>query len=107
MCAVSMVGDHYRDKWNQQPWAQPAMPYQPMGGIGAAIGAQPMQYVPRYEFDKLKAEVEEMKALLIRAKAYDEANNEPHCEIEEKMALLRNVAKMVGVNLDDVIGKGA
>lgn len=106
MCSVSMIGDHYREKWNQQPWVQPGVPYQPKG-IGGGIGAIPVLYVPRHEFDKLKAEVEEMKALLIRAKAYDEANGEPHCEMEEKMDLLRKVAKMVGVSLDDVIGKAA
>lgn len=44
-----------------------------------------------------------MKMLLQRAKIYDERNNEPSCEIDEKMDLLRRVARMVGVNLDDVI----
>ena len=109
MCVTSMVGDHYADKWKEYPWIQPGfqpvMPYQPLPPGSA--GAQPVQYVPRHEFDKLKAEVEEMKALLKRAKAYDEANNEPECEIDEKMDLLRKVAKMVGVDLDDVIGKAA
>ena len=39
------------------------------------------------------------------AKEYDERNNEPDCEVDEKMDLLRRVAKLVGVDLDDVIGK--
>jgi hypothetical protein len=46
-----------------------------------------------------------MKALLRRAKEYDVANNEPDCEIEEKMALLKRIAELVGVDLSDVIGK--
>jgi len=61
--------------------------------------------VSREEFDRLKRDVEEMKALLKRAKEYDERNGEPDCEIDEKMATLRKVAELVGVNLDDVIGK--
>jgi hypothetical protein len=45
-----------------------------------------------------------MKALLKRAKEYDERNGEPECEMDEKMAVLRKLAEMVGVNLDDVLG---
>ncbi|RWO20641.1 hypothetical protein [Mesorhizobium sp.] len=29
----------------------------------------------------------------------DERNNEPHCEIEDKVALLKRVAEAVGVDL--------
>lgn len=47
-----------------------------------------------------------MKELLRKAKIYDEKNNEPNCEIEDKMKFLREVAKLVGINLDDVIEKG-
>lgn len=95
MCVVSMVGDHYRDKWGDRwPGAIPATPFQPFN---------PIPVISREEFDALKKEVEEMKALLKRAKEYDERNNEPDCEIDEKMDLLRKVAKLVGVSLDDVI----
>lgn len=62
--------------------------------------------VSRAEFDELKRQVMEMKELLKRAKAYDERNGEPDCEmVDEKMDLLRRVAKLVGIDLDDVIGK--
>ena len=91
MCVISMIGDHYRDRWVPEPktWTN-------------VVLTPP---VSREEFDKLKAEVEEMKKLLKRAKEYDERNGEPECEIDEKMDLLRKVAEMVGVSLDDVIGK--
>ena len=103
MCVVSMVGDHYSDKWRPRfpdigTWPDP---------VEYPTKVQPLTFLPeitREEFDALKKEVEEMKALLKRAKEYDERNNEPDCEIEEKMALLRKVARMVGVDLDDVIG---
>lgn len=48
-----------------------------------------------------------MKALLKRAKAYDEKNGEPNCEMDEKMAILRKVADMVGIKLDDILGSKA
>lgn len=90
MCVVSMVGDHFNDKW-QEPYYQKIFTNIPD--------------VSRAEFDALKREVEEMKALLKRAKEYDEKNNEPNCEIEEKMAMLRKFADAVGIDLDDVLKK--
>jgi len=54
----------------------------------------------REEFDSLKKTVDEMMKLLKRAKKYDQENNEPDCEIEDKMQFLREVAKRVGVDLD-------
>jgi hypothetical protein len=85
-----MIGDHFNDKWTQPPYQQ----------IFTNIPD-----VSRAEFEALKKEVEEMKALLKRAKEYDEKNNEPNCEIEEKMAMLRKFADAVGIDLDDVIKK--
>lgn len=95
MCVVSMVGDHY-DTWlpKKYPATFPSWPVLPT-----------QQEVSRQEFDALRRDVEEMKALLRRAKEYDVANNEPDCEIEEKMALLKRIAELVGVDLSDVIGK--
>lgn len=90
MCTVSMIGDHFSEKWKQPPYQQ----------IFTNIPD-----VSRAEFEALKKEVEEMKALLKRAKEYDEKNNEPNCEIEEKMAMLRKFADAVGIDLDDVIKK--
>lgn len=89
-----MIGDHYREKWRDFETSQIYWP-----------PANPA--VTKAEFDALRREVEEMKALLKRAKTYDERNNEPNCEIEDKMDFLRKVAKLVGVDLDDVIGPKA
>ncbi len=95
MCVVSMVGDHYNDKWE---------PYRKYIQTGIFPTYTPPQ-VSKEEFDSLKKEVENMKELLKRAKIYDEKNNEPDCEIEDKMEFLRKVAKLVDIDLDDVIGK--
>lgn len=43
-----------------------------------------------------------MKELLKRAVKYDRDNDQPNCEMEEKIQFLREVAKYVGVDLNDV-----
>ena len=90
MCSVSMAGDHFTETFpNRYPTfftPEPTMP----------------AHVSRTEFEALKRDVEDMKKLLLRAKEYDEKNNEPHCEMEEKVALLKQIAKLVGVDLSDV-----
>ena len=116
MCIVSFVGDYYKDKW---PWIEPYInpdkqpipfpykfpdpPEKPKEIPDITDWFKPQ--VSREEFDKLKKEVEEMKELLKRAKEYDEKNNEPDCEIEDKMRILREVARLVGIDLDDVLKK--
>lgn len=92
MCVVSMVADHYNEKWQQ--YQQPILttPY---------IGGGPSQL----EFNNLKREVEDLKALLARAKEYDKKNNEPDCEVEAKYAFIREIAEAVGVDLEDVLKK--
>ena len=98
MCASSMVGDHYNDMWRHRDfYPAPAAPL--------VISGPPE--ITKAEFDELKRQVLEMKELLKRAIKYDKDNGEPECEIEEKMEILRKIAQLVGVNLDDVIGKRA
>lgn len=107
MCVVSMIGDHYHDKFKQWPGIG-TDPYQsPGGGIGPNQTIVMPSPISRQEFDDLKRDVLEMKELLKRAKEYDERNNEPDCEVEDKMEVLRQVARLVGIDLDDVIGKSA
>ena len=116
MCVASMIGDHYRDKWTQPKdimWPGtipgPSIPSWPPLAPGTAPYV-PNPYgivvhtVTREEFEALRKEVLEMKALLIRAKVYDEANNQPNCEMEDKIAILKRVAEMVGVSLEEVFG---
>lgn len=99
MCSVSMVGDHYRDMWKDQPWiTAPNVPWNPLPGQTV-----PFVGVSVQEFNDLKRQVEEMKELLKRAKKYDEDNGEPDCEMDEKMDLLRRVAKLVGVDIETAL----
>jgi hypothetical protein len=61
--------------------------------------------VSQVEFDKLKAEVEELKKLLLAAKKFDEATDQVDCEMDEKIALITKIAKAVGVDMADVFAK--
>lgn len=103
MCFVSVISDHYGEKWNQQQWHSP--------GSLESLGSNTTIYFPsqvtKEEFEALKKEVLEMKALLIRAKEYDRKNNQPDCEMEDKVKILKEVAKLVGVNLNEVFPQDA
>lgn len=105
MCVVSFIGDHYHEKWD--PYKDRFSPIQPLAPMPTSnpIIVYPDPEVSKAEFEKLKKEVEELKILLKKAKIYDEVNNEPDCEIEEKMDFLRKVAALVNIDLDDVFDK--
>lgn len=103
MCTVSYVGDHgSRTIPDNNPWIRPIIEPQPFGPAPRIenwfVG------VSQVDFDKLKAEVEGLKKLLLLAKHVDEVTGQPDCEIEEKVALLKRVAEIVGVSLEDVFG---
>lgn len=101
MCSVSMIGQHYDDMWRQLPFYPKP---QPGGGVSIIkVGPE----VTRAEFDELTRQVTEMKELLKRAKKYDEDNGQPDCEIDDKMERLRQIATIVGINLDEVLQKAA
>jgi len=106
MCVVSNTGDY----WGQRlhPWSPytPPLPYIPPAQMPdiTKIVINPTGPT-KDDFDNLKKEVQIMKEQLARAKEYDKANGEPDCEIEDKMAFLREVAKLVGIDLDEVLKK--
>lgn len=104
-----MIGEHYQEKWDPyrqvSPWPLQFDPLKPIFPANPGSTGFPLPPpVTREEFDALRSEVLEMKALLIRAKRYDEENGEKDCEIDDKVALLKKVAELVGVSLDDVFG---
>lgn len=105
MCVVSMVGDHYNQKWSEPPYRDLIGRLTPTRKAIGSSSTYSWNLVTREEFDSLKKEVEEMKELLKRAVEYDERNNEPHCEIEEKVEVLKKVAELLGVDLDSIFKK--
>lgn len=111
MCVFSAMGEHYRDKWNPEDWKKqyPQIPHPFQQPGNTNLGDLLHQYNHQAQIDLLKKQLEElrkevleMKEILKVAKDYDERNNEPHCEMEEKVKLLKEVAKLVGVDLRDV-----
>ena len=86
MCVVSAVGNMWtqanRDK---ERWIYPPAPQ-----------------INRSELEALKKDIEELRLLLLAAKRYDEETGQPNCEQEDKVALIKAVAKAVGVSMDDV-----
>lgn len=94
MCSYSMVGDFYGDKFKPFIVPQPAPVINP---------APLVVNVPPADYEQLKRDVADMKELLKRAKKYDEEHGEPDCQMEEKIKILKAVAKFIGVDLTDVL----
>lgn len=88
MCVVSMVMDHYHNKW--KPYVVPSAPIYPWPTV--PVAPQPSPITP--------AEIEEFRRLLDRAREYDRRNNEPDCELESKKKAVRDIAEALGVKID-------
>ncbi len=93
MCVVSMILDHYHDKWWERiPHEEPTIePYI----------VSPTQ--PNPEPRITDEEIREFRDLLRKARDYDKKNNEPHCELESKKETLRKIAEALGfeINFDE------
>lgn len=77
MCVMSMVMDHYWDKWRRpEPFDQGLLPPVP-------------QITP--------AEIDEFRKLLDRARKYDQKHRQPDCETEDKKRKLLDLARELGV----------
>lgn len=94
MCAVSNVGDHYSTRF--QPYMGQVQ-QQGAGGMSTLF-----ENIPRHEFEQLRKEVLEMKDLLIKAKEIDEKTKQPNCEQEDKVKILKEIAKIFAISLDEV-----
>ncbi len=100
MCMVSNIGDNWPGTLPQKwPHIFPSEP----ADTGQKIIIQ--SGVSQADFDALKREVEELKKLLLAAKEFDEKTGQPHCEMDAKVALIKRIAKVVGVDLGDVFEK--
>lgn len=95
MCSVSMVGDSWRNNLPQQfPWVNPPISHPNSGFIPSPPS--------RAEFEALRAEIEQMKKELQVARRKDIAAGDPDCEMEEKVAFIKKIADLVGVDLEDI-----
>ena len=96
MCAVSAVLDHFHTNWPPADWPR--------------LAANPFPTVTRAEHEALKAQVAAMRAelealkdLVKAAKRYDEATGQNDCEHADKVALIRQLAEALGVDMTGVL----
>jgi hypothetical protein len=104
MCVVSMIIDHYGDKWRDRypDWQSP-QPYTPTE-TPEKQRRRFMEFVERTKPVEVpaisQAEIEEFRQLLERAREYDKRNNEPECELDEKKEAVKQIAKQLGVEIN-------
>ena len=93
MCAYSMIADDWTRRIGDKfaPLTQPNFTQWITNGI------------TREEFDALKEEVKSLKKFLKAAKIYDEETGAGGCETESKIALLKQIAEALGVDLSDAL----
>lgn len=92
MCMVSNIGDQWGETFPHK-WPQFVPP---------SPGVVIQQGVSQSDFDALKKEVQELKKLLQAAAEFDKKTGQPHCEMEAKVKLIKEIAKLVGVDIGDV-----
>lgn len=82
MCAISMITDHYIDKWGE-------------------INKQNLPYIlPNVLQPKITPEeINEFHRLLDRAREYDKKHNQPDCELEEKKQKLIKLSEELGIKI--------
>ena len=84
MCTVSMIMDHYTEKWQQVPYWPPPQPSPVLQIISPQISQE---------------EIAEFRRLLERAREYDKRMNVPDCELDSKKQTLVQLAKQLGVEI--------
>lgn len=107
MCVVSMIMDHYHDKWYPrlpQPGQTPVYPYWPNLPVNPVPQVVPTdKQIEELMKPKEPAithdEIREFRELLERAREYDRRNNEPDCELAEKRQAILDIAKKLGVDI--------
>ncbi len=110
MCAVSNTGDYIRKNWDDN-WntRYPSIPYPnypktypvtPLPTSDTFTNIELAKF--REELSKLKEDVLEIKELLKAAKKFDDATDQHECEMAEKVELIKRVADLVGVDMEEI-----
>lgn len=87
MCSVSTVSARFIE---QPPmWHNPGLPWPPIE-------------ISSFRDAELRAEIEKLKLELELARAQDIKDNNPDCHMEDKVTIIRGLAKALGVDLGDV-----
>ena len=96
MCTVSMIGDYYTKRTFPETFPNVDIYSWPTRDVATEVDTL------KVDVALLKEQILELKKLLKAAKAYDEALGEPDCEVDEKVALIKKLAEIVGVDMKDV-----
>lgn len=91
MCVLSMVVDHYSDKWEDRNlWRGPYME------------TSPWTTLPEGKLTPMitEEEIEELRKLLGRAREYDKKNSEPDCESKDKIDRLKKILQDMKVSVE-------
>jgi len=105
MCVVSMVMDHYRERWEPRVPRTDDPFYWPLVPVTPTTPQRPLDLKELQQFLAPKPpaitpeEIEEFRKLLDRAREYDKRNSEPECEMAEKREALLAIAKKLGVEI--------
>lgn len=96
MYIVSNIGGYFRDvtfptKYPNSDWLIDTSKYNTV----------PVNY--QEQINQLRKDIEALKELIIAGKKYDETVGEPDCEHEDKVALIKQLAKLVGVSMEGVL----
>lgn len=107
MCAVSNIGDYWKDQLPKKhpwvaPYTDPGYPSVPAYPIDRGSLQPTPPGVTQEQFNELKKEMEELKKLLKAAIEYDKKTGEPDCHMDEKVALIKRLAELVGVDMKDI-----
>lgn len=99
MCVVSNVYDNWNNNFPKKwPWITPVPGTTPQIDHNYFNSQEDL----KKEIDSLKNEIEELKKLIKAAKEFDKNTGQPDCEMDEKMKLLKQIAKFLGIDLKDI-----
>lgn len=104
MCIVSMMHDHFRDRFvpwfdpNRLPWTDPFPgrigPFPRVRKRPAAPPAKSLSEEIADELAALRPLISEYKEALVKARRLDELTKQPDCESPEKATLEERVAEL-------------
>ena len=103
MCVVSMVLDHYNNEWNRRGYIYGPTTINPFDSLESEGWSKIVEEAKRsQEIEQLKNEVAELKKWVKEAKEYDKRTNQPNCESQEKLQLLKAIAKALNIDITDL-----
>lgn len=107
MCVYSTVSDYWQKDFERKypsvyEWVEQSRT--PLDSVVRPTPSKEDRSIPatKEDIQNLRKEIESLKKLLKAASTFDEETDQAHCETEEKVALIKKVAELVGVDLSDL-----